>query len=173
MLQSILWSTSEKLSGDAKLASQYCNLVPKTFDDIELRSGDVIIDAIFGAGLARSVPENVASIIARVSAAELLVVAVDLPSGLCGRRGIVLGSAFQAAVTVTFMARKPGHLLVPGRQLCGQVEVFDIGILTGSCRSSAARHMKMARGYGRSICPLQTRPPTNSRAVISAFFPVR
>src|SRR5690606_32604189 len=56
------------------------------------------------------------------------VIAVDLPSGLDGRTGRVLGAAFHAVHTVTFMTRKPGHLLMPGRVHCGTVEVYDIGI---------------------------------------------
>lgn len=92
------------------------------------RDGDVVIDAIFGAGLSRDVPSGVAAVIHSVTQANTPVIAVDLPSGLCGRRGIVLGSAFKAAHTVTFMAKKPGHVLVPGRELCGHLEVFDIGI---------------------------------------------
>src|SRR5262249_45597736 len=52
----------------------------------------------------------------------------DLPSGLHGETGRVLGAAFRAVHTVTFMTRKPGHLLMPGRELCGTLEVFDIGI---------------------------------------------
>ncbi|SFB44129.1 yjeF C-terminal region, hydroxyethylthiazole kinase-related/yjeF N-terminal region [Rhizobium sp. NFR07] len=90
--------------------------------------GDVVIDAIFGAGLARNVPDVVATLIEKVTGAALPVLAVDLPSGLCGRRGVPLGAAFSADCTVTFMARKPGHLLLPGRSLCGDMEISDIGI---------------------------------------------
>ncbi len=92
------------------------------------RPGDVVVDALFGAGLGRPVPQEVASVIHAVGEAGLPVIAVDLPSGLCGRRGTPLGAAFQATRTVTFMARKPGHLLMPGRSLCGDVAVVDIGI---------------------------------------------
>ena len=91
-------------------------------------AGDVVIDALFGAGLARDVAPEVADIIRRVTDAQLPVIAVDLPSGLDGLTGQVRGAAFQATHTVTFMARKPGHVLLPGRTLCGQLEVFDIGI---------------------------------------------
>jgi hydroxyethylthiazole kinase-like uncharacterized protein yjeF len=90
--------------------------------------GDVVIDALFGAGLARVVADDVAVIMQVVTQAEIPVIAVDLPSGLDGRTGQVLGESFRASHTVTFMARKPGHLLLPGRTLCGSLEVFDIGI---------------------------------------------
>lgn len=56
------------------------------------------------------------------------VVAVDLPSGVSGESGNVLGAAFRADTTVTFVRKKPGHLLQPGRSLCGEIVVADIGI---------------------------------------------
>jgi ADP-dependent NAD(P)H-hydrate dehydratase / NAD(P)H-hydrate epimerase len=92
------------------------------------RPADVIIDAIFGAGLSRDVPQDVARIIAEATKLSLPVVAADIPSGLDGETGEIRGAAFAASHTVTFMARKPGHLLLPGRELCGTLHVFDIGI---------------------------------------------
>ncbi len=92
------------------------------------RSGDVVIDALFGAGLSRDLPEEAVRVVEAVRDSVLPVLAVDLPSGIDGRTGTVRGAAFEAAATVTFMCRKPGHLLLPGRTLCGEVEVFDIGI---------------------------------------------
>lgn len=118
----------ERLKGDAATARALCRVRGSPIGEYEPFAGDVVIDAIFGAGLARDVPQEVADIIASVGNAGVPVVAVDLPSGLDGRTGRVLGAAFRAGHTVTFMTRKPGHLLLPGRQLCGEVEVYDIGI---------------------------------------------
>lgn len=92
------------------------------------RAGDVVIDALFGAGLTRPIPEDVAMLMQTVEARNIPVIAVDLPSGVDGRTGQVLGTSFRASRTVTFMARKPGHLLLPGRALCGNIEVVGIGI---------------------------------------------
>lgn len=116
------------LKGDALRAFGLCPVSVASLSAYTPQTGDLIIDALFGAGLSRAVPEIVAEVIDRVFEAKLPVLAVDLPSGLCGRRGIVLGQSFRAERTVTFMAKKPGHLLMPGRELCGTVEVFDIGI---------------------------------------------
>lgn len=90
--------------------------------------GDLVIDALFGAGLDRPVSQEVTDVIARVEAANLPVLAVDLPSGLSGLTGRPTGAVFRAMHTVTFAALKPGHLLMPGRDLCGAVEIADIGI---------------------------------------------
>ncbi|TXH81877.1 MAG: NAD(P)H-hydrate dehydratase [Rhizobium sp.] len=118
----------KQLKGDAARAFAGCPVPGTAIQSYMPRSGDVVIDAIFGAGLSRPVPDDVASVIARVAEAGVPVLAVDLPSGLDGRSGQILGAAFNAARTVTFMTRKPGHLLLPGRELCGDLEVFDIGI---------------------------------------------
>ena len=107
------------------------------FSDLAFTPGDTILDAVFGAGLARDIPETLRTLISAADAAGVPVVAVDLPSGLDGRRGTPLGAAFRARQTVTFMARKPGHLLMPGRSLCGDIEVVDIGIPWRIVRSAA------------------------------------
>lgn len=116
------------LKGAARQAFGLLDMSPQPLHAYQPLNGDVVIDAIFGAGLSRDVPAGVASVIDAVAQASIPVIAVDLPSGLCGRRGVPLGRAFKAALTVTFVARKPGHVLMPGRSLCGELEVFDIGI---------------------------------------------
>ncbi len=90
--------------------------------------GDTIIDAVFGAGLNRDLEAGLCNIFERINARGLPVLAVDIPSGINGRTGKAQGGALRADRTVTFMCRKPGHVLLPGREYCGSVEVFDIGI---------------------------------------------
>ncbi len=84
----------------------------------------LVVDAVFGAGLARDLDPEVADVL---RAARRLV-AVDVPSGLDGATGAVRGYAPQADLTVTFCRLKPGHLLLPGRTLCGPVVLADIGL---------------------------------------------
>ena len=118
----------ESLKGDAAIARTGLAGEVQPLAGYAARPGDVIVDAIFGAGLSRDVPDDVARIIADCGKLSLPVVAADIPSGLDGETGEIRGAAFAASHTVTFMARKPGHLLLPGRELCGTLHVFDIGI---------------------------------------------
>lgn len=117
-----------RLKGDAARAHAGCAIEGQGLDLYRPKTGDVVIDGLFGAGLGREVPADVRALIERVTEAAIPVLAIDLPSGLDGRSGMVLGAAFRARNTITFMTRKPGHLLMPGRELCGELEVFDIGI---------------------------------------------
>ncbi len=90
---------------------------------------EIVIDALFGAGLARPIEGTAATVIENVNAnAAIPVLAVDVPSGLNGNTGQPRGDAVvKAERTVTFYRRKPGHLLEPGRSLCGKVVLADIG----------------------------------------------
>jgi hydroxyethylthiazole kinase-like uncharacterized protein yjeF len=83
----------------------------------------LVVDAVYGAGLSRDVD----GVTADTLRATRRVVAVDVPSGLDGETGAVRGYAPQALLTVTFFRRKPGHVLQPGRSVCGEVVLADIG----------------------------------------------
>ena len=89
---------------------------------------DLVIDALFGAGLCRPLDGTAAALAERAAVARCPVLAVDLPSGLSGDSGAVLGAAMRATETVTFFRLKPGHLLMPGRERCGPVTLADIGM---------------------------------------------
>ncbi|HEY4044568.1 MAG TPA: NAD(P)H-hydrate dehydratase [Rhodopila sp.] len=97
------------------------------FTPEEVRRSDLVVDAVFGAGLTRPVD----GLAAETLKAASRIVAVDVPSGLDGATGLPLGYAPAAELTVTFFRLKPGHLLLPGRELCGRLELADIGIPDG------------------------------------------
>jgi hydroxyethylthiazole kinase-like uncharacterized protein yjeF len=88
----------------------------------------LVIDALFGAGLSRPLGPEVVQTLQASEAAGAGLVAVDLPSGLNGDTGAAPAFAPQAALTVTFHRKKPAHVLEPGRSLCGEVVVADIGL---------------------------------------------
>jgi NAD(P)H-hydrate epimerase len=90
----------------------------------------VAVDALFGTGLDRAVTGAAAVAIRRLRAARpaLLVVSIDLPSGLDADTGQPLGVAVQADATVTIGVPKRGLALEPGRSLAGRIEVARIGI---------------------------------------------
>ncbi len=91
-----------------------------------LDGAGLVIDALFGAGLSRALKGAAAQTLAAAAELRIPVVAIDVPSGLMGDTGENLG-AVPAALSVTFCRKKPGHLLLPGRSLCGEVVVADIG----------------------------------------------
>ena len=88
-----------------------------------------VVDALYGTGLSRALEGVPLSAVQRINESGLPVIAVDMPSGVDGASGQVLGAAVRADVTVTFHRAKHGHMLFPGRALAGRLIVADIGIL--------------------------------------------
>lgn len=88
----------------------------------------LIIDALLGTGLTRNVEGKIAACIDEVNSCNKPVCAIDLPSGVSGKSGQPMGMAVKADLTVTFFRKKPGHVLQPGRALCGVIRLCDIGI---------------------------------------------
>jgi hydroxyethylthiazole kinase-like uncharacterized protein yjeF len=124
-----VWSAGPPKPGtDAALAAGDCPLIAKPFADYRPEPGTVVVDALFGAGLARPLDMSFADAFRSTLDIGIPVVAVDLPSGVSGRTGEADGPHLEADLTVTFVRRKPGHLLYPGRLFCGEVVVADIGI---------------------------------------------
>jgi ADP-dependent NAD(P)H-hydrate dehydratase / NAD(P)H-hydrate epimerase len=96
---------------------------------------DLIIDALFGAGLTRALDGMAAECVAAINASATPILAIDVPSGLDGSTGLVAGPVVRASRTVTFFRRKPGHLLLPGRGFCGEVVVAGIAIPSNVLRT--------------------------------------
>ena len=116
------------LGGDAALMARRWTGDTIALEDSS-RVADLFVDALFGAGLSRPL-EGAARRLALTSKADKhRIVAIDVPSGIHGNTAKAFdGVAFHAALTVTFFRKKPAHLLMPGRERCGEVVVADIGI---------------------------------------------
>ncbi|WP_010164081.1 bifunctional ADP-dependent NAD(P)H-hydrate dehydratase/NAD(P)H-hydrate epimerase [Sphingomonas sp. PAMC 26617] len=106
----------------------------------------VLVDAVFGTGLARALAPDLAATLARLAASARLTIAVDLPSGVATDTGLILGegphAAVAADVTLALGRLKPAHLLVPAAERCGAVRLLDIGLaaavdVDGSLRAAA------------------------------------
>jgi len=118
----------DDLKGDAaRMATRWDGAVAPLSPAL-IEGAEMVVDALFGAGLTRKVEGVAADTIAALNASGARVVAVDVPSGIDATSGAVRGVAVKAEATVTFFRRKPGHLLLPGRGYCGAVHVADIGI---------------------------------------------
>ena len=124
-----LLGSRDALKGDAAaMARRWSGTIePLAFAAFD-EAPQLVVDALFGAGLTRPLEGMAAAAVEAIGRTGVPVVAVDVPSGLDGSSGKPLGPVLKASRTVTFFRRKPGHLLLPGRLLCGPVTVADIGI---------------------------------------------
>lgn len=121
-----LLGSREKLVGAARY---HADLFPGEVEPLTvavLDGAELIVDAIFGAGLSRPLQGAAAETLAAAALRKIPIVAIDVPSGLMGDTGEAFG-AVSCVLTVTFFRKKPGHVLLPGRLLCGEVIIADIG----------------------------------------------
>lgn len=149
----------ERLSGDAALAAKDWTGTVGAAEDLPFKEADLIIDALFGTGLARDLEGAARLAVERMNGSGRPILAVDLPSGIDGETGQVRGLAVKAARTVTFAARKPCHLLMPGRAYAGTVEVADIGIGADILQAKAGTLFANAPALWQSLLP---RPSLSS-----------
>jgi NAD(P)H-hydrate epimerase len=123
-----LLGSAERLKGDAAvMAGRWRGAVSPLSTDL-IGDASLVVDALFGAGLTRPLDGVARQVIETLAERHSDVVAVDVPSGVDGDTGQVLGAAAPARLTVSFFRAKPGHALLPGRDLCGDLVIGDIGI---------------------------------------------
>ena len=127
-----LLGARDGLRGDAALAAKSWTGKILAVEELDLDSADLVIDALFGSGLARDLNGPAKALVLRLNEwtkrTKKPILSVDVPSGIDGSSGQIRGAAIKAARTVTFFRRKPGHLLLPGRIHCGGTVIADIGI---------------------------------------------
>lgn len=136
-VRTIVLAARAEIGGDARLNLERLDPESLTFSPAPaglvphreiLSTATIIVDALLGTGLKNPVSAVYAEAIALLNEAGKPVVAVDIPSGIAVGTGAVLGSAVCAVLTVTFGLAKIGHVVYPGCEYCGAVEVVDIGI---------------------------------------------
>lgn len=115
------------LKSDALFHAQQWSGPIEPLNPAAVAGSALVVDAIFGAGLNRALSSDVRETLALARESQIPIVAVDVPSGVMGDSGDSAG-AVAAHCTVTFARKKPGHLLLPARELCGEITVADIGI---------------------------------------------
>ena len=152
----ILLCERDSLHGDAASAARGWKYPVLPFNPQAIGKPALIIDALFGAGLDRPVKGEPFDMIEAINANGAPVLAVDLPSGINGTTGAVMGTAVQAVETVTFFRRKPAHLLLPGRQYCGHVRVADIGIDAAVLREIAPKAFENVPSSWKAAYPVPT-----------------
>jgi len=157
------------LKGDAAhFAAQW----PGSFEVVGaacVRDCDLVIDGLFGAGLSRAVEGPAADAIAAINASGIPVLAIDVPSGLDGSTGAPTGPVVEATQSVTFFRRKPGHILLPGRSLCGPVTLADIGIPSSVLGKIGGRTLVNSPALWRAALPvpkLEAHKYTRGHAVV-------
>ncbi len=134
----------DALSGSAKQAAA------RWAGDVEalrpecLDAAALVIDALFGTGLGRPLEGVVRATVEALGARAIPVVAVDIPSGVDSDTGAIVGgpaggAAVRADLTVTFFRRKPGHVLLPGRDLAGEILVDELGVDRAVYRATPTR----------------------------------
>lgn len=118
----------EKIAGYAKCE----NLTLLPASDYLSGGADVIVDAIYGIGLNKPIEGDTRELINKLNSERAFKLAVDIPSGINGDSGEVMGAAFKADLTVSFSCYKRGMLFGKGRDHCGKIVIADIGIAASS-----------------------------------------
>ena len=145
-----------RMSGDPALAAGRWGGPVRAGEGFSFNRADLIVDALYGAGLSRDLDGAALDCVEAINHVANLgrpVLSVDMPSGVDGATGRVRGGAAQATASVTFFRLKPGHLLLPGRALCGQLVVADIGLSEAALIAIAPKAFVNAPAIWRDAAP--------------------
>jgi ADP-dependent NAD(P)H-hydrate dehydratase / NAD(P)H-hydrate epimerase len=144
------------LTGDAAWAAALWSGASEPAAVEAVAGSGLVVDAMFGAGLARPLEGHALQLALALQGHRPPVVAIDVPSGVDGATGAVLGAAPQARLTVTFCRLKPGHLLLPGRLQCGETVLADIGVPDPLVHAQDRGLRANAPAWWRRQLPLRT-----------------
>jgi len=145
-----------RMRGDPALAAERWRGPVHAGEGFAFDAADLVIDALYGAGLSRDIDDSALRCVEAINAVARSgrpVLSVDTPSGVDGATGQVRGAAVQASAVVTFFRLKPGHLLLPGRALCGRLVLADIGLSERALETIAPRAFVNAPAIWRAAAP--------------------
>ncbi|MBK8758941.1 MAG: NAD(P)H-hydrate dehydratase [Sulfuritalea sp.] len=127
---SILFTADpSRLPADAAAAYRSCRGTSADFcREVPAGNFSLVVDALFGIGLARAIEGDYADVIARINAYAGPVLALDIPSGLDGDTGRVLGCAVRATHTLSFIGGKPGLYTLDGPDHCGEISIASLDL---------------------------------------------
>jgi len=140
-----LFSSPDRITGDAKTNFEILKKLGarivgiERFEDLAaldegLKGACLVIDALFGTGLSRDIEGIIYEAIKRLNSLRIPVLAIDIPSGVHGESGHIMGIAVKATDTVTFGYPKQGHLLFPGREYTGKLHIVPISLPANSAQ---------------------------------------
>jgi hydroxyethylthiazole kinase-like uncharacterized protein yjeF len=151
----VFFGHADKLPADARRAWERWSAIGRCHDDISVRKYGLVVDGLFGIGLARPLAEPWLSWIARINAYRGPVLAIDCPSGLNADTGLLNPVAVRATHTITFIAHKPGLLTLDGPDHCGEITVADIGLGGDANKSPGAGHINGPELFAKYLLPRQ------------------
>ncbi len=152
----LLYGKLEELTAEAKTAASrwrgsVITASIATMQGALEKGAALVVDALYGIGLRRAIGGEAAGILQLINASNVPVVSVDIPSGLNADSGQVFGQAISAELTVCFYRKKLAHVLMPGRMLCGETVVVDIGVpeqaLSNMTLTISENHPDLWSGY--------------------------
>ena len=114
--------------GDAKIAFNKNYLIKNKYEDLYIPKNSVIIDCLFGIGISRNIKGFYKKIIKKVNNSKQHIISIDIPSGINGNNGKIMGEAIKANSTYTLHAKKIGLTVNSGMKYSGKVSIIDIGI---------------------------------------------
>ena len=127
----ILYCLKSKFyKGDAKKAYNTNKLKKNNYNELKIDKNSIIIDCLFGIGLNRKIKGIYKNIIKQINFSNLKVISIDIPSGINGNTGKIMGIAVKANRTIVLYAKKKGHVKNPGKSYSGRMNIIDIGIKT-------------------------------------------
>ena len=145
-----------RMRGDPALAAERWRGPVHAGEGFAFKDADLVVDALYGAGLSRDIDGAALGLVEAVNAVARsgrAVLSVDTPSGVDGATGRARGAAVQASASVTFFRLKPGHLLLPGRALCGRLVLADIGLSESALAAIAPKAFVNAPAIWRDMAP--------------------